>query len=334
MHKLKWILFPFAALWWMVLRSRHFLYDLRVLPSERGALPSIVIGNLELGGTGKTPHALALLTHLKNRYTVAFLSRGYGRNSSGFRLVHATDHFAEVGDEPLLIARRCKGVHVAVCENRREGITRLKELFPELVCVVLDDAFQHRSLNAEVNILLTRYSIPFFRQWLLPIGKLRDIGYAARRAHVCVISGSPAVPQGEERSKWQAQLPAPAFFTGIAYGELTELTSASSVEWPTKAVVVAGIAHPDTFFGVVNRHTSVLAHFTYGDHHHFTENQVREWTKWGVPIITTEKDAVRLLHLSIAADSKVYYLPIALREDAEAGAWLNKVEKMLFNKNQ
>jgi tetraacyldisaccharide 4'-kinase len=331
-RSLRLFLLPFSALWWLILRLRHALYNVGWIRSESAAIPTVVIGNLELGGTGKTPHALALLTHLSARYPVAFLSRGYGRETNGFRMVDANSAFSEVGDEPLLIARRCSAVKVAVCEDRLEGVKRLKEFFPDLCCVVLDDAFQHRALRADFNILITRFGLPYFRQWLLPAGNLRDISYAAERADMCVVSNTPDFISDAHRREWELSLPAPAFFTRIRYDALRELHTQQPLAWPKKVVVVVGIAHPQAFFAHVSQHASIQRIYEYRDHHAFTDADVQEWAKNDLPVLTTEKDMVRLLHSTLSHELTVLYVPISLVKDAEATLWLTNVEETIMKK--
>ena len=185
------IITPLSWLYSVVVWVRNVLYDERILPSQEVDIPTIGVGNLAVGGTGKTPMTEYLLRLLSGKYQVAVLSRGYGRKTTGFRLARPTDTARTIGDEPLQIHLHFPDVPVAVCANRVEGIKRLRQLFPKLQCVILDDAFQHRHVAPGVNIVLMDYNRPIYEDSLMPTGMLREPKSSLLRAHVIIVTKCP-----------------------------------------------------------------------------------------------------------------------------------------------
>ena len=183
---LKLLLYPLSLLYGLVVSVRNKLYDFKLFKSREFDIPVISIGNITVGGTGKTPHTEYLIKLLKQNYRVAALSRGYKRKSQGFRLVDTSSMVEEVGDEPLQMKRKYPGVTISVCENRVQGVDALLEANPAPDVVVLDDAFQHRRITPGLNILLIDYNKPIKDDYLLPLGRLRESKLQAKigRAHV------------------------------------------------------------------------------------------------------------------------------------------------------
>ena len=171
----KFLLVPVSWLFGMALAVRHKLFDFGLLKSESFDIPVICVGNLRVGGTGKTPMTDFLISRLARRYNIAVVSRGYMRKTTGFVLATKESTSAEIGDEPKLLKQRYPDQVVAVCEKRAEGIRKVRELYPKTNLIILDDAFQHRYVNASVDILLTEYKSPFHKDRLLPAGRLRDL---------------------------------------------------------------------------------------------------------------------------------------------------------------
>lgn len=305
---LRRLLLPFSWLYGMVLHVRHLLYDHGWLKSKAPALPSIVIGNIALGGTGKTPHVELALRILMDHGPLATLSRGYGREGRHFHEVHREDDASVAGDEPLMIKRKFSGVRVFVGADRVAGIEAIQRVVPEAKAVILDDAFQHRRLRASLNIVLTTWQKPWHKDHLLPAGSLRDLPGAVRRAHAVVVTKCPGAPSLDEQEHWRKHLgllPAqPLFFSGLKYAAPRSLhDSAMTVKTGpgTAALLITGIADPAPLAAHVKALFGQVEHIAFPDHHVFSPaDQQRialrfvSFAGLEKTLITTEKDAARL----------------------------------------
>lgn len=308
---LKFFSWPLECL----LRFRHFLFDKGFVASREGSLPTVVIGNLSLGGTGKTPFSAWVCRYLVETSKVALLSRGYGRKGKGFLQVSASSKPKEVGDEPLMQCLNLPDVGVAVCVDRLSGIDELKNRGYEVV--VLDDAFQHRRLNGSVKILLTRQDRPFWSDQLFPLGYLRDVAGAAKRADVLVVTNCPSIPspefimqaelQGFERGK-------SLFFTGLEYLSPYDVRTLEVVNMESMvAFGVCGVANDSGFKSFISSHYDISGYKRFADHHHYSENDFDELPAGSNCIITTEKDAVKLRLLNVLSETRIIALPIRLK---------------------
>ena len=200
----KILLFPL----YITLKIRHFLFDSEILKSKKYDIPIISIGNISMGGTGKTPHTELLIRELMPKYKVAVLSRGYGRKSRGFRIVASTDKVSEVGDEPLQMKKKFDSVVVAVCEKRTKGVEALLAL-PEIerpTVILLDDAFQHRWISPTTNIVLIDYNGTRGKEFLFPMGNLRDLPEQIRRADIIIVTKCPGEISLEDKFNWEKSL--------------------------------------------------------------------------------------------------------------------------------
>lgn len=316
----KWLK-PVGILYAAVLRVRHALYNAGFIKSEIGKLPTIVIGNLALGGTGKTPHSEYILRQLRQWCKPALLSRGYGRTTKGFiwaNRIKATA--AIIGDEPMQVLLKFPDLDVAVCENRVRGVEYLKNLTNSNV-VVLDDAFQHRKLQGDLNILLTCYDRPYWRDSVLPGGSLRDIKKSARRADVIIVTKCPLSLSREEQDtvikSIRPRNNQQVFFTRLEYGEAYPLKGEAAALQPgAKVVGMAGLADNDVFSAFLGSRYN-LAHFeSFADHHTFSRKEVELlWSKYGTfaqAIVTTEKDAVRLRNMQGLEGIPIFVIPITV----------------------
>ncbi len=322
--KFRFFLFPLAFLYGIIIHIRNFLFDIQLFKSNRSTLPSIVIGNLSMGGSGKTPTLLWLNEVLKKNHNIAFLSRGYGRNTRGFRQVSALSTAKEVGDEPLLIYSKTQNQHTFVCEDRVEGIEKIKNLFPKIDLVILDDAFQHRKLKANKYILITEYNAPYFEDFYFPMGNLRDGKNQAKRADIIIVSKCPDSLQDTEKEifikKINPLLHQSVFFATIEYGLLQDVFENKNVSFPESCIAISGIAKPKLFIEAINKKTKLIKHFNYPDHYSFTEKDIDTWSNFSncKAIITTEKDAIRLIAHKDYLESKnlkIYSLPIKMQLD-------------------
>lgn len=320
----RWLLSPLALLLGGVLRVRHWAYDHGLFKSYEADVPTLCIGNLTVGGTGKSPLVADLMERLGTPSGAVVLSRGYGRTTRGYREVRPFSLASEVGDEPLQLKRRAPEANVVVCEDRVEGCRRIAEAFPDCPCVVLDDAFQHRRLRASYNILLSRYNRPYSSDWLLPVGLLRDTRKAAKKAHAIALTNiPPEVTEPEARAVAETLRTHPAqrlLFSSIGYDAPRGLNGEKEVvvKEEGQRIALAGIAHPQPFFDYLSAQWGVTQTRTYPDHHRFTPKEIAELESLvarGFTIFTTEKDAARLRDALLASSSlteHLLYVPIRI----------------------
>jgi len=306
---MRFLLLPFAILYGLGVRLRHFLYDRGWLSSKRYPFPIVCVGNLAVGGTGKTP-MVEYLVRLLGQEQVAILSRGYRRKTRGFVLADDSATAMTLGDEPYQYHRKFPRATVAVCESRQEGIERLLEN-PHFKYIILDDAFQHRKVQAETNLLLTSYDKLYTQDFLLPIGSLRDIRSRARKAQIIIVTKCPELTQAEQEKIIQQLKPLPSqkvYFTSIAYSDRVyshEDSQALKDFIATPFTLVTGIANPTPLVDFLEKQGASFEHLAYSDHHHFSNRELELLRQKG-RILTTEKDYVRLE----GALSTLYYLPI------------------------
>jgi len=315
MDLLRKILFPFAVLYGLVTSIRNFLFDKGILKSYSFDLPIIAVGNLSVGGTGKTPQIEYLIRLLSDKYKVATLSRGYKRQSEGFVLANENSNALELGDEPFQFYQKFKNIQVAVDANRKNGIEQLlsNSIKPEVI--LLDDAFQHRKVKAGFYIMLTSYGDLYCNDFMLPTGNLRESRSGVQRANIVIVTKCPSnlslKDQNTIKEELNLSLNQSLFFTFIDYDEVVYSGQKTIKVDELKAMdklLLAGIAKPESFFNhLKNENDECL---TYPDHHHFSESELLEIKKKANNkiIVTTEKDYVRLKG-SIISD-QLYYLPI------------------------
>ncbi len=326
---MRFLLLPISVIYHIVLTIRHKLYDWHILRSKRFEKPVICVGNLNLGGTGKTPHTEYLIELLRNDYHLATLSSGYGRKSKSFRLADASCTYEDLGDEPLQYFTKYPDIQVAVDKNRAEGITHL--LWEQGVEVVLlDDAFQHRRIDAGLNILLTDYQYLYCDDFLFPAGNLRDIRSAAKRADIIVVSKSPETMNVEEQQQVADKLKPTnkqkVFFSYLDYDKLKPLTAKAEqcdADSAESVLLFCGIASPNPLIDKLKKQYKHLEVMTFADHHPYTENDVKSILKHFESlngekkiIVTTEKDAARLTnspYLCQFETSPLYALPVRVR---------------------
>lgn len=306
---MRFLLLPFAILYGLGVRLRHFLYDRGWLSSKRYPFPILCVGNLAVGGTGKTP-MVEYLVRLLGQEQVAVLSRGYRRKTKGFVLADDSATAMTLGDEPYQYHRKFPRATVTVCESRQEGIERLLEN-PHFKYIILDDAFQHRKVQAGTNLLLTSYDKLYTQDFLLPVGSLRDIRSRARKAQIIIVTKCPELTQAEQEKIIQQLKPLPSqkvYFTSIAYSDRVyshEDSQALKDFIATPFTLVTGIANPTPLVDFLEKQGASFEHLAYSDHHHFSNREL-EFLRQKERILTTEKDYVRLE----GALSTLYYLPI------------------------
>lgn len=321
------LLFPLSLIYGFIVFLRNRLYDQNVFSSTSFNLPLICIGNLSVGGTGKSPMVEYIAENLKNKYRIAVLSRGYKRKTKGYALANERSTALEIGDEPMQFHVKFPGVAIAVGEERLVAIPQLLHDRPDTQAILLDDAFQHRAVRAGLNILLTEYNNLYTRDWFLPTGDLRDERGSARRATIIVITKCPPeIDEAEKQSiirELDLQTGQHAFFATLQYGQPYHITqkNKSSISVEDEVLLVTGIANPRSLKQYLHEYSKTYYEMTYGDHHIFTIDDLREIKKrfTQVPaekkiIITTEKDAVRLVKFEQELkDLPIYVLPIGHR---------------------
>ncbi|MBX9807886.1 MAG: tetraacyldisaccharide 4'-kinase [Flavobacteriaceae bacterium] len=315
MNLLRKILFPFAILYGFITGIRNFLFDKGILKSYSFDIPIIAVGNLSVGGTGKTPQIEYLIQLLSPKYKVATLSRGYKRKSEGFVLADSTSNAEILGDEPFQFYSKFKNIQVAVDADRKNGIEQLL-LQPEKPDVILlDDAFQHRKVKAGFYILLTSYGDLYSDDFMLPTGNLRESRSGVKRANVVIVTKCPENLSFEEQNKIMVQLQLNAnqqlYFSYIDYDEFIyskDKTMKVSEIKNVNKLLLAGIAKPKPFFAYLQSENDEK--LVFPDHHHFTENDsnnIKNKSQNKI-IITTEKDFVRLK--GNIPNKQLFYLPI------------------------
>ncbi len=332
MNYFRYLLYPFAILYGLAILARHWMFDVGILPSKSYPIPVIGVGNITVGGTGKTPMVEYLIRLLSDQYKIATLSRGYGRKTKGYLVANQYSGSKQIGDEPLMYYKKFKNsITVAVDENRREGIENLMQDKSDLEVVVLDDSFQHRYVKPGLNILLTDYYNLYPTDHLLPVGRLRDLKRAAGRADIIIVTKtdkvmSPILSRGIERmlKLKPHQL---LFYSYLSYGNLLpapgfELSEIKKT-FPSVIVLFTGIANPWPLQDYLISRCRDLINLDFPDHHEFRKRDVdtiikafeEQFTRNKI-LLTTEKDMMRLIkspYFSRFKNLPLYYIPIEVK---------------------
>lgn len=318
------LLLPFALIYWLVIGIRNWLYNKKIIPSASFAFPLICVGNLAVGGTGKSPMVEYLVRLLKDQYKIATLSRGYKRRTKGYALANKESTALEIGDEPMQFHVKFPDVPVAVGEERLDAIPQLLHDRPETQAIILDDAFQHRAIKAGLNILLTDYNNLFTRDFYLPTGDLRDLQSEYKRAEVIVVTKCKPDLSIQEKEKIikeiNVQPGQSIFFASMEYGQPYHIFKHSgfSLSENTEVLLVSGIANPRPLKNLLEKHSKTYYMLQYPDHRIFTIDDLKEMKKRfemienvNKIILTTEKDAVRLVKFNAEiADWPLYVIPV------------------------
>jgi len=319
------LLLPFSILYGIVVMLRNKLYDFGFLKSTGFDIPVICVGNLVVGGSGKSP-VTEYLVHLLADYKIAILSRGYGRDTKGFLYADQTSTAKSIGDEPLQFYHKFPQVTVAVCEDRVKGIKQLKDAHD---LIILDDAFQHRRLNPGFSILLFEFHKLLERQFLLPAGNMREPFFGYKRADILLVTKSPQQISMHQKEKCALHFTQSAaadklFFSSIDYKNLQSLFTKETLSIENlkgkKVFLLTGIANPKPLFDYLSQFSQTIEHHDYPDHHSYSSGNLSKLVKAFIQypakekiIITTEKDAQRLFDVTIKElllNLPVFYLPI------------------------
>lgn len=318
------LLLPFALLYGLVVIIRNWMFDKKYLHSAEFGFPLICVGNLVVGGTGKSPMVEYLVELLQDKFAVATLSRGYKRKTKGYALADENTTALEIGDEPMQFHKKFPHISVAVGEARIEAIPQLLHDKPGTQVIILDDAFQHRAVKAGFNILLTEYNDIFSHDFFLPTGDLRDARASYKRADIIVVTKCPAFLGEVERASIIKDInPLPhqkIFFTTIQYGRPYHISTEiqRDITHEDEVLLVCGIANPKPIKQYLSEHAYTYYQQDYSDHHIFTiddlaeiQNKFDGITSENRLILTTEKDAVRLEKFKDKLEHlPLYVLPI------------------------
>lgn len=316
MKILRYILFPVMPFYYLITWLRNILYDLGIKKSKSYDFPVVCVGNLSVGGTGKTPMIEFLIRLLKDDFKVATLSRGYKRKTEGFQLGDKNASAESIGDEPFQFYNKFKGdVLVAVDADRQNGIAQLSNLEQAPDVILLDDAYQHRKVKAGFNILLTTYNNPYYSDWVLPTGNLREPRFGASRAQVIVVTKCPENLTDIDREHVLKRINPKenqhVFFSAIEYSNsLISNEKTMGIDNLKSFTLVTGIANPNPLVNFLNDKNLEFEHLNFKDHHDFSQEDINLFSTKDL-IVTTEKDYVRLKDCPELND-KLFYLPITV----------------------
>ncbi len=331
------LLYPVSVLYRLFTDFRNFLYDTGIMQSEEFVFPVICVGNITVGGTGKTPHTEYLVDLLRKDFKVATLSRGYKRKSKGFLVATSSTTVNDIGDEPLQISRKFSDILVTVDRNRVHGIRKILTDYAETEVIILDDGYQHRSLTPGFSILLTDFNRLIVKDHMLPYGNLREGRENIRRADMILITKCPQNISAIERriivkemnkSEYQN-----LYFTSFTYNSpvpVFDERATIAEQTDCGIVLITGIANPQPLKEHLQKSYSEIIHLSFSDHHNFIENDLNDIStafntlkSKNRYLFTTEKDAVRLREIINIAEpmkSAFFYIPIGiyfLNEDKE-----------------
>ena len=324
---MRYLLFPFSFIYGSITVMRNLLFDYGIFKSQSYTIPIICIGNLSLGGTGKTPHTQYLLDLLKNNYKVAVLSRGYGRKNSSLQLVEINSNAFEIGDEPLQLKQNNPECLVVVEKNRNKGAQYILKNFPEIDVILLDDGYQHRWIKAGFNILITPFSSPYYKDYLMPVGKLRESRKGVTRANAVIFSKTPEKTNPTLKKGMLKRLSLfpnqTAYFSAIEYHKFKCISNNTQLE-ESKAyniTLVSGIVNAYPLIKYLEEKGHSINHLKYSDHHNYTKNDIDTiLAKYNAEkstkklILTTEKDTTKLKQfLPNFKDVNFYYIPIEIK---------------------
>lgn len=317
------LLLPLSGLYWIAMSIRDLAFRFGVFPSQKFSIPVVCVGNLSVGGTGKSPHVMLVGDIMKDYFETSMLSRGYGRKTSGLEIANYHSRVYDVGDEPLQFFNRFKNkIVVAVCANRVFAINHLMKFY-KTEAVLMDDGFQHRSVKPGFSILLTTFDEPYFKDFLLPGGNLREPRSAAGRADVIIVTKCPenfsVKKYNEILAKIKPKKHQQVYFSKIVYSDeaIGYRFNLHSDEWSDfEAILITGIANSTPFVDFVSNKFKKIHHLNFSDHYNFSmadvqmiDNKYEDLKVLNKIILTTEKDYMRLKDESALIEN-LFYIPI------------------------
>ncbi len=339
---LKILLYPFALLYGLVISFRHLLFNIGIIPSRSYNVPVIGVGNISIGGTGKTPHTEYLVRLLQKEFRTAILSRGYLRKSKGFVLADETSSFNDIGDEPMQYLHKFSHqVHVAVDKDRCRGVEKLLELEIAPEVIILDDALQHRFIRSGLNLLLTDYRQLYADDFLFPSGRLRDLKTVAKRADIIIVTKTEKILSPLVKKLIEKKLaPKPhqkLYFSYLEYGTPVSIPSLEKVKIEkqySSIILFTGIANSYPLKDNLRYRCRELITLDFPDHHNYTKKDIlfirKTWDEQYSRrklMVTTEKDAMRLInspYLRLLKDLPIVYLPIKVKFHGQGEKKFNK----------
>ncbi len=322
---LRIFLFPLAVLYDLITQIRNFFYHKNFFQIVDPPIFTISVGNLSMGGTGKTPFVAYLIGLINKNKETAVVSRGYGRKTKGLRIAEKNSSPAEIGDEPLQLLLNFPEIVLIVAEKRILTFPLFRHEFPQIRYLILDDAYQHRSAGRHLNILLTDYSRLFSQDFVLPAGRLRESRSGAKRASVVIVTKCPTELKNQEKERIRTEIAqytlpeTPIFFAKIYYFEPKPVFENTNWEITKTIILITGIAHTEALRTELSRNYEILEHLAWVDHVAYDLEKIREmkikydfWKKKNkhISLLTTEKDAVKLRFFAELADLPLFYLPI------------------------
>ena len=324
----KIIFFPLAIFFNLISFFRNKLYDWGIIKSYSFNVPIVIVGNLAVGGTGKTPMVEFLIENFSKQYKIGVLSRGYKRKTSGFILASKIDNAKTIGDEPFQYFLKFSNIKVAVDVNRKRGIENLVSQGCNLI--LLDDAFQHRKIIPSYSVLLTEYNNLYCNDYLIPTGSLRESKYGSKRANCVIVTKCPKDLRDKEKIKIKKMLRLKkhqkVFFSSIIYPVyiFSKKSKSKISEFKEKDLnVVTGIANPSHFINFLKNEGLNFNHFKYPDHHNYTKTDIKKFTNKDV--ITTEKDFSKLIEYNI---DNLYYLQIKTSLE-KSGEFVDSIKQII-----
>jgi tetraacyldisaccharide 4'-kinase len=350
MHWYGFLLYPLALIYNLVTRLRNLFFDMGWLKTTESPIPTILVGNLSVGGTGKTPMVEYLIRVLKADFKLGTLSRGYGRTSKGFLIANPDSNPQILGDEPFQIYQKFGNeIQVFVGEDRVAALQKIKGGYecPELM--ILDDAFQHRAVKAHLNILLTTYQKPFFADYLLPAGRLRESRSGANRADLVIVTKSPGQMNDGIKNEFRDRISqysgrkTPVMFSQISYGEPYPVVEGN--KFSTSVILLSGLANDELLVNYSRNNFDVLKILSFPDHHEYSADdfwavkKVRQnYPDREVVLLTTEKDAAKVKSVAPAdflREIPIFVLPILVGFSSEDEKILmNQIEQKVLNKTK
>lgn len=330
----KFLLYPLSFIYGLIVSIRNLMYDYKIFKSTEFEIPVISIGNITVGGTGKTPHTEYMVELLNKQFRVTTISRGYKRKTKGYLEVEPDSLSTQSGDEPLQIKTKFKDVQVVVDERRVHAIEKIQKQEPEKLpdVILLDDAFQHRSVTPGINILLIDFNRPIQKDHLLPVGRLREAHWQMRRANVIIYTKCPEeispitrriIMKDVNLRPYQT-----LFFTTMIYQPLQPVFPKDAIETPAlvsekmSIILVTGIANPEHLLKYLNRFSDEITEIKFPDHHNFNSADLQQieqkFENTAYPekiIITTEKDSMRLKDMDLPPQIRKYlfYIPLKIK---------------------
>ncbi len=331
---MRWLLYPFSLLYALVVKIRNFLFDIKILSTVEFDTPVIAIGNITVGGTGKTPHIEYLVALLKDKFYIATLSRGYKRKTRGFKLADNESLVKHIGDEPKQIKLKFPDVDVAVDAKRVRGVKKLLQHNEDLDVILLDDAYQHRYIRPGLSILLVDFNRPILEDFYLPYGRLRESVNAKSRANIIIVTKTPEDIKPIDRRVMIKNLnPFPyqtIYFTTLQYGAMVPVFQMNKNKMDYQkclnegfsVLLVTGIANPKLLLNYMSQYSKDIVHLDFPDHHSFSGKDIKKISKAFEQIsnkqkiiVTTEKDTMRLAEMEFYEEGvkeNMYYIPVEI----------------------